>query len=103
MYIMTHSQEEKSMTDQEQVKRIKCPHCGWIRRITIPIEGEMMADAIQGIRERVSETLKDAITHIKAMMADPELQAANAWLDMPACPHCGNVYRYNVRTGEVTK
>ena len=92
------------MTDQGQVKRIKCPHCGWIRKITIPVEGEVMADAVQGtIRQRVSETLKDAIARIRAMMVDSELQAANAWLDMPACPHCGNVYRYNVRTGEVAK
>jgi RNase P subunit RPR2 len=32
---------------------------------------------------------------------DP-LDAANAWTGM-TCPHCGNVYRYNVRSGEVAK
>ena len=91
------------MTDQEQVKRIKCPYCGWIRKITIPAKGKIIADAVQGIRGRVSETLKDVAARINAMLADPQLEAANAWMDMPACPHCQNVYRYNVRTGEVAK
>ena len=32
------------------------------------------------------------------------LDEANAWTDMPACPNqnCRKVYRYNLRTGEVT-
>lgn len=88
------------MTDQTQDRKIKCPYCGWIR--TVPasvIADESTADAVRGI----GETIKDAAAKIRAALADAELDAANARIDMPACPHCGNVYRYNARTGEVSK
>jgi uncharacterized protein (UPF0212 family) len=85
---------------QDQVKRIKCPHCGWIRKIDVAVlEDEAMASVVRGM----SEALRAAAERIKALLHDPQLDEANAWVDMPDCPHCGNVYRYNVRTGEVAR
>jgi RNase P subunit RPR2 len=84
----------------DQIKRIKCPHCGWIRRLNVRvIEEESVATVTRGM----SEALRAAAERIKALLDDAQLDQANAWVDMPACPHCGNVYRYNVRTGEVSE
>ena len=88
------------MADREQVKKLKCPYCGWIRTVHVNvIEDELMATAVQGM----SDALKAAAERIKTLLADTRLDEANAWVDMPKCPHCENVYRYNVRTGEVAK
>jgi uncharacterized protein (UPF0212 family) len=88
------------MADQKQVRKIKCPHCGWIRKIDVSvIEDEGVATVVRGM----SDALQAAAGRIKALLADRELDEANAWVDMPQCPHCGNVYRYNVRTREVAK
>jgi uncharacterized Zn-finger protein len=86
------------MPDQDQVKKIKCPYCGWVRSIPVSVlEDEIMASVVLG----PSQALKAAVEKIKAALADTQLDEANAWIDMPPCPHCQNVYRYNVRTGEV--
>ncbi len=88
------------MADQDQVRKIKCPYCGWIRSIPVGvIEDESMASVVRG----PAEALQGAIEKIRALLADAQLEEANAWLDMPACPNpdCGKVYRYNARTGEV--
>jgi phage FluMu protein Com len=80
-----------------QVKKIKCPHCGWIRSINVSaIEDASVTTVTRG------DTLKDVARRIRELLADKQLKAANAWLDMPTCPHCENSYRYNVRTGEVS-
>lgn len=84
------------MAADEQVRRIKCPHCGWVRRVPVGvIEDASMATVTRG----VSEAIRAVAERIKALLADAELDAANAWIDLPACPHCGNTYQYNVRTG----
>jgi transcription elongation factor Elf1 len=88
------------MEAQTQDRKIKCPHCGWIR--TVPasvINDESMADAVRGI----GEAIKAVAARVRAALADAQLDEANAWIDMPACPNpnCGKVYRYNARTGEV--
>jgi hypothetical protein len=49
----------------------------------------------------VGDALKEVARKIKAALADPQLDAANAWLDMRPCSNCSKPYRYNVRTGEV--
>jgi uncharacterized Zn-finger protein len=88
------------MADQKQVRKIKCPYCGRIRKIDVTvIEDESMATVVRGM----SDALRASVERIKALLADRELDEANAWVDMLACPHCGNVYRYNVHTGEVAK
>ncbi len=88
------------MSETEQVKKIKCPYCGWIRSVPASgIEDESMASTVRG----AGDTLREIGQRIRSLLADRQLDAANAWLDMPACPHCGNVYRYNARTGEVAK
>jgi uncharacterized Zn-finger protein len=93
-------EERTGMAGQQQFRKIKCPYCGWIRTITIGVtEDESMATVARGL----SEALKAIAEKIKAAIADTELDEANAWIDMPACPHCNNVYRYNVRTGEVRR
>ena len=39
------------------------------------------------------------IKKIQAALADPELDEANAWIDI-SCVNCGKSYQYNVRTGK---
>jgi uncharacterized Zn-finger protein len=87
------------MPDQIQIHRIKCPYCGWIRKIDVSV---IQDEAVATVTRKIGDHLKAAVERIQALLADPELDEANAWVDMPACPHCDNVYRYNVRTGEVT-
>lgn len=78
--------------------KIKCPHCGWIR--TVP--AQLIADtASADVAMGVGDALKEVARQIKAALADPQLDAANAWLDMRPCSNCSKPYRYNVRTGEV--
>jgi RNase P subunit RPR2 len=88
------------MDSQNEQRKIKCPHCGWIRTVPVGVlKDEIIADAVRG----VGDTLRALGERIKGLLADPALDEANAWIDVPACPHCQNEYRYNVRTGEVTK
>jgi hypothetical protein len=87
------------MPEREQIVKIKCPHCGWIRSLPLVIEGDSMTVVTRGLKE----DLQNIAARIKAALADSKLDAANAWLDMPKCPHCDNVYRYNLRTREVSK
>jgi len=88
------------MADQRQDRRIKCPHCGWVRTVPVSvIADESTTDVVKGI----GETIRDVAAKIRAALADAQLDAANAWIDMPACPHCGKVYRYNIRSSEVAK
>ena len=87
------------MTVERQIRKVKCPHCGWIRTIDITVyEDETRATVLAG---RLSDAIRDVTERIKGLMADPALDEANAWVDMPPCPHCENVYQYNVRTREV--
>jgi uncharacterized protein (UPF0212 family) len=87
-------------TPQQQVRKIKCPYCGWIRTVDVRVlEDEATATVVRSM----SEVLKAAAQRIKALLDDPQLDEANAWVDIPECPNCDNVYRYNVRTGEVAK
>lgn len=90
---------EAPMAAPTQDRKIKCPHCGWIR--TVP--AQMIADeASADVAKGIGDTLKNVATRIRAALADPQLDAANAWLDMPPCPNCRKPYRYNLRSGEVT-
>jgi UDP-3-O-acyl-N-acetylglucosamine deacetylase len=88
------------MSSQTQIKRIKCPHCGWIRKIDISVIED---ESIATVTRKIGDHLKATVEHIQALLAALQLDEANAWVDMPECPYCGNVYRYNVRTGEVAK
>jgi uncharacterized protein (UPF0212 family) len=60
-------------------------------------------ESVATVTRGMSEALKAAAARIKALIDDTQLDQANAWVDMPECPHCKNVYRYNVRTGEVSE
>ncbi len=88
------------MSETQQVKKIKCPHCGWIRSVPASgFEDGSTTDAVLG----AGDTLREVGQRIQSLLADAQLDAANAWIDMPACRHCGNIYRYNVQTGKVAK
>ena len=91
------------MTIAYQVKKIKCPHCGWVRKISIPVDvkpADVAAD-LAGMWRGMNEALRTVAEDIKNKLADSELNEANAWIVMPECPNCTNVYEYNVRSGEV--
>lgn len=83
------------MAKTTQQRKIKCPHCGWIRTMTIEVDDK------GAIVVRGGEALTDAGQRIKDMLSDAALTEANAWIDMPKCPNpdCQKVYQYNVRTG----
>ncbi len=92
------------MSTSQQIRKIKCPHCGWIRKMTIQVDGTeivIYAGPIDVMRG-TSEELQKALDAIKRKLEDKELDEANAWNDMPACPNpdCQKVYKYNVQTGE---
>jgi len=85
------------MVDQEQHLRIKCPHCGWVRRLPVRVAEDLgHADVVRGVGDK----LKECMDRIRAALADSALDEANAWIDMAPCPHCENTYQYNVQTGE---
>ena len=86
------------MSTYGQTVKIKCPHCGWIRRInTRVVEDESLADVTRG----VGEVIRDIARRVQAALASPV--ESTGWIDIPACPHCDNPYQYNVHTGEVRK
>ncbi len=87
------------MKTDKQIRKVKCPHCGWVRTLDVTVyEDELLATVVAG---RMSDALRDAVERVKGLLADPQLDEANAWVDMPPCPHCQNVYQYNVRSGKV--
>lgn len=80
-----------------QILKPKCPHCGWIRTITVEVEsGDNIV--IRGL----SDQWKATTDKLKEIFKDRQLKEANAWIDMPACPNpkCGKTYQYNKQTGE---
>ena len=89
------------MSTQTQDRKIKCPHCGWTRTVPASV---LVDDSTTDVVRGIGEALKGVADKIKAALADTQLDVANAWVDMPACPNpnCRKVYRYNVRSGEVT-
>lgn len=91
------------MAASKQTLKIKCPHCGWVRRIEIEVEGEAVQVTLglaDGVRS-ASAALQQAAQKWRELLADVELGEANAWLPMPDCPHCRRPYEYNVQSGEV--
>ncbi len=92
------------MPTSQQIRKIKCPHCGWIRRMTIQVEDNEVivtagySDWIGGASEALQKVLADT----KGMLEDMELNEPNAWIDMPACPNpdCGKMYQFNMRTSD---
>ena len=86
------------MIDGQQVKRIKCPHCGWTRKVDL---GAIEAEGTAGVSSGMEEPLLDAAERVRALLADSGLDEADAWVGMPECSSCGNAYQYNVRTEEV--
>lgn len=77
------------------MKKITCPHCGW--EINVP--GNGVIDASFGPAVRKGEKMKALFKKIKTMRADPQLDEANAWIDI-TCTKCEHSYQYNVRTGK---
>ena len=95
------------MPTSQQIRKIKCPYCGWIRKMTIQVEGNetIITAGIGDVMRGISEELQKPLDAIKRKLEDKELDEANAWIDTPACPNpdCNKVYKYNVQTGETKK
>ncbi len=95
------------MVNRMQERKIKCPYCGWVRTVPITaIQNASMTDVTRDTMDTLrglGDSLKEIGHKIASLLSDSQLDAANAWIDMPKCPHCQNVYRYNVRTGEAAK
>lgn len=79
----------------EQIVKIKCPHCGWVRKVDVKaIEDSGSASIAQGPVDELKKRLRE-------FLANSAIDAASAWIDMPACSNCKKPYRYNVKTREV--
>ena len=87
------------MEDQESLDKVECPHCRWTRDLSISTYDNGRTITVRGFLGG----LKDAIERIKEARFSSQLERANAWVDMPPCPRCHNVYCYNVCTGETRK
>ena len=82
----------------EQIIKIKCPHCGWVRKLDVQaIEDSGVASVTRGLKD----DLVKAAASLKSSLSKDSLGEANAWIDMPACSNCKNTYRYNVKSREV--
>lgn len=85
------------MVNQAHDRKIKCPHCGWIRTVPVQvIESAGTTDVVRG----VEKIIKDIGEKIKSTLSDAQMNEANAWIDIPKCPNCNNTYQYNTRTSE---
>ncbi len=82
----------------EQIVKIKCPHCGWIRKLDVQAYED---SGIASVTQDVKDDLRKAVESIKSFLTMDALDQANAWIDMPACSNCKKTYRYNVKTREV--
>lgn len=82
----------------EQIIKIKCPHCGWIRKVDVQAYEDIGSTSM--VQGPVDE-LKKAAEKIKNFLTSNSLDAANAWIDMPPCSNCQKTYRFNVKTREV--
>ncbi len=85
----------KASSPYPQIKKMKCPYCGWVR--VVPLDEGVGAAAMAGSRSASDET-KALAERIRVKLAERRLEAPEAWLDMPGCPHCDRMYQYNVRT-----
>ncbi len=92
-----HPAARKRLDEEIRAGQVRCPYCG--NPGTLPIGlSEGMGSVI-----RFAGPVQQLVNKIKLMLSDPELDAANAWVDMPRCEKCRNIYRYNAQTGEVQK
>ena len=89
------------MSTEESPHKIKCPHCGWIQVVSVDVlvADESTVTVVRGL----GDALRSVMEKIRAVADDQDVDEASAWIDMPACPHCGNVYRYNVQTKAVER
>ncbi len=87
------------MSNREQSRVIKCPHCGWKLTIQIAVvEDESMARVAAG----PLDFLKRFTRKQQSAFESEALADANATIDIPKCANCGKAYRYNSRTLEVS-
>ena len=93
------------MTESVQIVRVKCPHCGYIRKIEIDVEGGevYIVAGVEAKRGNLLESLAPYLEKIKQFGTDRELEAALAWWPMPDCPQCDRPYEFNYRTKETRK
>jgi hypothetical protein len=82
----------------EQIIKIKCPHCGWIRKVDVQAYQDSGAASVT---RDIKDELRKAVEGIRNYLSMDSLDQANAWIDMPACSNCSKTYRYNVQTREV--
>lgn len=88
------------MTSEEASLKISCPYCGWSHTVPLSvIEGNSLTFSTRGI----DEIIKFMAEKIRSVLADKSVDNANAWIDMPPCQYCKNVYQYNLRTQETKK
>jgi hypothetical protein len=86
-----------SLPSHEQPRKMKCPHCGWIRTVLATIlEDESAASVVAG----PIDSIRDIYSRIRQALSSPSTEQAGTWIDIPKCSNCQNVYQYNPYTGE---
>jgi predicted nucleic-acid-binding Zn-ribbon protein len=91
---------EVCMTNQTQVRKIKCPRCGWENPLDAAADGEAITSVTLGPGGGVRRALQDMIARTASHRADHDLDEANAWMDL-LCANCKKTFFYNTRTEEV--
>jgi transposase-like protein len=82
-----------------QTIKMKCPHCGFIRRFEASAT-EYLSHALVAQVAGLSGSLLNLVGKLRQLTGRADLAEANAWIDVPACPHCDRSYQYDVRTGQ---
>jgi RNase P subunit RPR2 len=77
---------------------VHCPHCGWLHKI--PLDLILEDSTVSIVRGGWTKAL---LEKFRNLFLDNQVKIAGAWIDLPQCSHCHNVYRYNVKTQEVQK
>jgi ribosomal protein S27AE len=77
----------------KQIYKMKCPHCGWKRKMEIDFD--MHGSTIpMGIGDA-----GDA----RAERPEIDDDAGGVWRRVRPCSNCGKAYDYNLETGETRK
>jgi hypothetical protein len=87
----------------QEIIKVKCPHCGWVRKIELDVEigrAEVARGESASPEAFFSQLSQDWQKKIKGLLKDGEPDPENDWLPQPPCSSCGKPYEYNVKTGE---
>ena len=79
----------KQKQTESDNNKVQCPHC--LLRAHLPLDmGGSKTFAVKGLSENFAALWRGAQAK--------QIEEANAWVDL-TCPHCQQVFHYNLRSG----